>query len=85
MPVRHNIIKHNGSFCVFNHNSEASDTVTKEEIDFLVEKARTTAQHYTRRFIDYICFNTSKFPEYNSNTDGDVSPNGDGNFNGWVL
>lgn len=74
-----------GNGGVYKHSSESSETATKEEIDFLVEKARTTAQHYTRRFVDYICFNTSKFPEYNSNTDSDVSPNGDATFNGWVL
>ena len=39
---------------VYKHRSETADTVGKNEIDYLVEKARTNAQWYTRRFIDYI-------------------------------
>ena len=70
---------------VYKHTSETSETVEKDEVDFLIEKARTTAQNYTRRFIDYVCNNTTLFPEYLSNSDEDVSPSGDGNFGGWVL
>ena len=70
---------------VYKHTSETSETVNKDEVDFLIEKARATAQNYTRRFIDYICFNTTLFPEYLSNSNEDVSPSGDGNFGGWVL
>lgn len=70
---------------VYRHSSETSESVSKEEVDFLVEKAQSTAQNYTRRLIDYICNNTSLFPEYLSNSDADVSPSGDGNFGGWVL
>ena len=50
---------------VYKHNSENSDTVSKEEVDFLVEKERSIAENYTRRFIDYMSFNNSLFPEYN--------------------
>ena len=39
---------------VYKHNSENSDTVSKEEVDFLVEKERSIAENYTRRFIDYL-------------------------------
>ena len=42
---------------VFKHNSENSETVSKDEIDFLTKKQRDFAEYYTRRFIDYICFN----------------------------
>jgi hypothetical protein len=41
---------------VFKHNSENSETVSKDEIDFLTKKQRDFAEYYTRRFIDYICF-----------------------------
>ena len=50
-----------------------------------VYKHTSETQNYTRRFIDYICFNTTLFPEYLSNSNEDVSPSGDGNFGGWVL
>lgn len=70
---------------VFKHLSENSTNAEKFEVDFLVEKQRDIAQHYTQRFIDYICFNTATFPEYNSNTNGDMYPDSDTNFGGWVI
>ena len=70
---------------VYKHESENSQTVDKNEVDFLVEKQRQIAQHYTQRFVDYIVFNTASFPEYNSNSNGDMYPRTDNNFTGWVL
>jgi len=70
---------------VYKHNSENSTTATKSEIDALVEKHRQFAQFYTRRFIDYMCFNNNLFPEYNQNQNGDMYPDREANFVGWVL
>ena len=70
---------------VYKHNSENSDTVAKEEIDFLVEKERSIAENYTRRFIDYMSFNMSLFPEYNTNSNADVYPDKESLFGGWQL
>ena len=39
---------------VFKHTSENAEGVTKEEIDYLLEKERNTAQYYTDRLIDYL-------------------------------
>jgi hypothetical protein len=70
---------------VYKHGAENSETVSKDEVDFMVEKQRQTAMHYKERFVDYICENSSLFPEYNSNTGSDMSPNSDTDFTGWVL
>lgn len=70
---------------VYKHGSENGETVDKSEVDYLVEKARDTAEHYTQRFIQYMCNNSSSFPEYNSNSGEDMSPNKDNFFSGWVL
>jgi hypothetical protein len=59
--------------------------LTKNEVDFLIEKARDIAQHYTNRFIDYMSFNQVSFPEYNANSNGDMYPDKDAYFTGWVL
>ena len=59
---------------VFKHTSENSETVSKSEVDFLVNKARNTAEYYTQRFLDYINNNSNLFPEYNQNQGGDVYP-----------
>tara|TARA_R100000908_G_scaffold65022_1_gene51269 strand:+ start:2079 stop:2579 length:501 start_codon:yes stop_codon:yes gene_type:complete len=70
---------------VFKHTSENAETVSKVEVDFLVQKARNTAEYYTNRFLDYICENSGLFPEYNQNSGSDVYPDTDATFNGWVL
>ena len=70
---------------VFKHTSENSVSVYKNEIDFLVEKARTNAEWYSRRFIDFMSFNQAIYPEYTSNTNDDIYPSYDSTFNGWVL
>ena len=70
---------------VFKHSSENAENVSKEEVDFLVEKERDLAQYYTDRFISYMTFNNSLFPEYSSNNNDDINPSYDSNFSGWVL
>jgi len=70
---------------VFKHNSENSTNVEKNEIDFLIEKERDIAQSYTNRFIDHMSFNQQSFPEYNLNSNGDVYPDSEANFTGWIL
>ena len=71
---------------VYKHSSENSENVSKEEVDFLMEKERDIAQYYTDRFISYMSFNaSSKFPEYYTNNNEDVYPDKDASFEGWVL
>lgn len=70
---------------VFKHTSENSESVSKEEVDTLIEKHRTFAQFYTRRFIDHMNFYSNLYPEYNASTNDDMYPDRDATFTGWVL
>lgn len=70
---------------IYKHSSENSDTVVKDEVDFLIEKSRNLAQYYTDRFISYMSFNQDSYPEYNSNNNEDVYPDKNASFEGWVL
>ena len=70
---------------VFKHRSENSDSVTQEEVAMLINKVSETAEFYTRRFIDYMTFNQTLYPEYTSTSDGDMYPDKDVNFHSWVL
>ncbi len=70
---------------VYKHGAENSETVSKEEVDFLMEKQRQLAMNYKERFIDYVINNSSSFPEYYQNTAPDVFPDQSTNFTGWVL
>mgnify|MGYP000175732370 FL=1 len=69
MPFAAYQIKNGG---VFKHTSENAQSVDKNEIDFLVEKARTNAEWYSRRFIDFMSFNQTTYPEYTSNINDDI-------------
>jgi len=82
LPFAAYTIKNSG---IYKHTSENSETATKEEVSYLVEKERDIAEYYTRRFIDYMNFNQSSFPEYTSNTNDDIHPDHDANFQGWHL
>ena len=70
---------------LFKHTSENSTNVDKAEVDYLVEKERDIAESYTQRFIDFMCFNQSTYPEYNSNSNDDVNPDTNNFYNGWQL
>jgi len=83
LPFHSYQIKNGG---IFKHVSENAETVEKAEVDYLVEKERSIAEYYTRRFIQFMDFNQSSYPEYTSNTDDDIYPDRDEpTFQGWVL
>lgn len=70
---------------VFKHDSENSTSVDASEIRTLTEHATETAEFYTQRFVDYMNFNSSLYPEFTSNQDDGMYPHRDINFTGWVL
>jgi len=70
---------------VYKHSSENSVNVEKNEVDYLTEKERSIAQHYTERFINYMCFNNNLFPEYNNNSNDDMYPDRMNNYTGWYI
>ena len=70
---------------VYKHTSENAQTVDKNEVDFLVEKARTNADWYSRRCLDFMSFNQATYPEYTYSINDDIYPSHDATFNGWVL
>ena len=75
-------ISNNG---VYKKISESAETVTKEELDSLIQNHREYAVHYSKRFVDYMCYNASTFPEYDSNEDEDINPSTNTNFISWHL
>lgn len=71
---------------VFKHRSENSESTTKDELDLLVQKHRTFADFYAKRFIDFMGINASAmFPEYWTNSDSDMFPDQKANPCTWVL
>ena len=71
---------------VFKHRSENSESTTKEELDILVQKHRTFADFYAKRFVDYMAiYASSLFPEYWTNSNDNMYPDTNPNPIGWVL
>jgi len=62
----------NGS--VTQKNSENGTAANKSDINWLIQKERDTAEFYGQRIVDYLCDNSSLFPEYSSNSGADMSP-----------
>lgn len=70
---------------VYKHGSENSESVEKNEIDYLLEACRSKAENYTQRFIDYMCENSATFPEYTSNSGEDIHPTTTNYTSEWYL
>ena len=71
---------------VFKHKTENSESTTKDELDILVQKHRTFADFYSKRFVDYMgIYAAQKFPEYWLNQNDDMFPDRNPSPVSWVL
>lgn len=70
---------------VYKHAAEGVIPMTQEEMSYMMRKINDTAEFYTRRFVDFMNYNSTLYPEYTSNQDEDMYPERDYNFTGWVL
>jgi hypothetical protein len=74
-----------GNGGIYRHEPENASALTKEDVDSLVNQEKDFAVYYSNRLVDYLCNNSSLFPEYTSNTNEDVNPSSDNNYASWVL
>ena len=70
---------------IFKFTQENGQVVDKSEVDDLVETARSTAEFYAQRLIDHLCQFSNLYPEYNQNSQDDISPTTQNYWGGWVL
>ena len=70
---------------IFKRSPENSNEVSQEEVSLLTAKVTDTADFYTQRFIDFMNYNSTLYPEYTSNQDGDMYPDRDVQYTGFVL
>ena len=83
LPFSAYSISNNG---IFKRTAENSVNADKNEVDFLIEKERTTAQYFSNRLIDYLQDQASAhFPEYYANSFPDIYADDQANFGGWQL
>lgn len=67
----------------FRHSSEAAVTLDRDEVMDLKNAAKNYADYYLERLIDYV--RLIDFPEYDTNTEGDVYPNASPSTGSWYL
>ena len=70
---------------IYSKTSETGTALSTEEAQHLREEVRNTAEYYTERMIDYICNNSTLFPEYSTNTGADVNPDRNAYYNSMNL
>ena len=70
---------------IYSKTSETGTAITTEESQHLREEVLNTAQYFTERMIEYICNNSSSFPEYSTNSGADVNPDRNAYYNGMNL
>ena len=70
---------------IYSKTSETGTALSTEEAQHFREEILNTASYYRERLIDYICNNSSSFPEYTTNTGADVNPSSENYYNGMNL
>lgn len=70
---------------IYSKTSENGVALTTEEAQHLREEVRNTGEYYIERMIEYIKNNISRFPEYNTNSGADVSPDSNAYYAGMNL
>tara|TARA_R110002050_G_scaffold78401_4_gene167402 strand:- start:917 stop:1417 length:501 start_codon:yes stop_codon:yes gene_type:complete len=70
---------------ILKHTDETAETVSVNEVEKLSLAYEKKAQHFTQRFIDYMCEFPSAFPEYNTNSGADQDPLDSSNYGGLYL
>tara|TARA_Y100000401_G_scaffold50169_1_gene39112 strand:+ start:7255 stop:7833 length:579 start_codon:yes stop_codon:yes gene_type:complete len=70
---------------IYSKTSETGNALSTEEAQHLREEVKNTGEYYMERMIDYICNNTGSFPEYNTNSGADVSPDSNAYYAGMNL
>ena len=70
---------------IYSRVSETGTALSTEEAQHLREEIRNTAEYYTERMIEYVTNNTGSFPEYNTNSGAEISPDRNAYYNGMNL
>jgi hypothetical protein len=67
LPMAHYKITNKG---LQIQDSEQSSPASTSSVNFLVEKEKNKAEWYKQRLINYLCENSSSYPEYENPDDG---------------
>jgi len=68
------------------HTTENGISASEENMNMLVKRFKDKSEFYGNRLTEYICDNSTQFPEIaTAVTDGGLNNEGQQNFGGWVI
>lgn len=70
---------------MYKHSAENSEVVSKNEVDYLVEKERKIAENYAQRFLNYMKYHFNLFPEYYNIYNEDIAPKMKTDLTNWYI
>lgn len=71
---------------VGGQSSDNTTPIDLEELKYLAAQLKNKAEFYTQRIVDYLCANSSDYPEYtNGNAVDDILPETNAYFSGMQL
>ena len=70
---------------IVSRDSESATSISRQEAQDMREEIRNTAEFYLERLIDYIKHNIGSYPEYNTNTGADITPDKNAFYSGMSL
>ena len=70
---------------IYSKTSETGTALSTEEAQHIREEIKNTSEYYTERMIEYVTNNTTDFPEYNTNSGAEISPDRNAYYNGMNL
>lgn len=70
---------------IYSKTSETGNAMSTEEAQSLRQEVVNTGEYYMERMIEYVCNNSSEFPEYSTNSGADVTPDTNAYYGGMNL
>jgi hypothetical protein len=56
------------------YSSDDVTAISDQQMKDEIARAKSTAEYYTQRLVDYLCYNSALFPEYTTNSGLQRSP-----------
>lgn len=70
---------------IFQHQSETAVSPDETTMNMLVQRFKDKGEFYGRRLNDYLCANSTLYPELHNNTEDQMQANSKQLFHGWQL
>ena len=66
-------------------NAPNTTPISRNDLQMQIDNAKNNALFYSNRLTDYLCDNSSLFPEFTSNTGSQITPRDNNNYAGYKI